>query len=177
MTSRLVPIGIATLVAVCATAAHAQSFPSKPVTLLVSSAPGAGVDFFARILAEKMRPKLGQPVVVENKPGASGMVAAGLATKSAPDGHTLFLMPNTLVIAPYVLSSSASTVNVMTDLAPVVMPVATLMVLAVNGKFAATSVADLVALAKKQPGLAYAAGDNGSPMHILGEQLRKRAGV
>ena len=140
--------------------AHAQGFPSKPVTLLVSSAPGAGVDFFARILADKMRPKLGQPVIVENKPGASGMVAAGLATKAAPDGHTVFLMPNTLVIAPYVLSGGAATVNVITDLAPVVMPVATLMVLAVNGKFAAGSVADLVSQAKKQPGLPYAAGDN-----------------
>lgn len=155
----------------------AQTYPSKPVTLIVSSAPGAGVDFFARVLAERLRPRLNQPVVVENRPGASGMVAAGLAVKAAPDGHTLFLMSNTLVIAPYVLSAKATTVNVLAELTPVVLPVATLMVLAVNGKLPVDSVADLVALARKQPGLPYAAGDNGSPMHILGEQLAKRAGL
>jgi tripartite-type tricarboxylate transporter receptor subunit TctC len=157
--------------------AWSQPYPSRPVTLIVSSAPGAGVDFFARILSDKLRPRMGQPIVVDNRPGASGMLAAGLAAKAAPDGHTAFLMPNTLIIAPYVLSKGASTVNVMTELSPVVMPVATLMVLAVNGKAGASSVQDLVALAKKQPGLHYAAGDNGSPMHILGEQLKRRAAV
>jgi tripartite-type tricarboxylate transporter receptor subunit TctC len=165
------------LLAASAVPAWSQAYPSRPVTLIVSSAPGAGVDFFARILAEKLRTRVGQPVVVENRPGASGMVAAGLAAKAAPDGHTLFLMPNTLVIAPYVLSSGAATVNVMTELVPVVLPVATLMVLAVNGKLGVAGVPELVALAKKQPGLHYAAGDNGSPMHVLGEQLGKRAGV
>lgn len=158
----------------------AQSWPSKPVTLLVSSGPGAGVDFFARILADRLRPGLGQPVVVENRPGASGMLAAGQAVKAAADGHTLFLMPNTLVIAPYVLSRSAATVNVIGELAPVVMPVYTLMVLAVNGKFAAANVNtvnDLIQLAKKQTGLPYTGGDNGSPMHVLGEQFRKAAGL
>ena len=155
----------------------AQSWPAKPVTLLVSSAPGAGVDVFARILAERLRPRLDQPVVVENRPGASGMLAAGQAVKAAPDGYTLFLMPNTLVIAPYVLSKGAATVNVMTELMPVIMPVYTLMVLAVNGKFSAGSVNDLVATAKKQPGLPYTGGDNGSPMHVLGEQFKKAAGV
>jgi tripartite-type tricarboxylate transporter receptor subunit TctC len=165
------------LLIAAAVPAWSQTYPSKPVTLIVSSAPGAGVDFFARILSDKLRPRLGQPVVVENRPGASGMVAAGLAVKAAPDGHTAFLMPNTLVIAPHVLSKSASTINVLTELAPVIMPVATLMVLAVSPKAGLANVQDLVALAKKRPGLHYAAGDNGSPMHILGEQLRKRAGV
>ena len=157
--------------------AIAQTWPTKPVTLLVSSAPGAGVDFFARTLAERLRPRIEQPVVVENRPGASGMLAAGQAVKAAPDGHTLFLMPNTLVIAPYVLSRGAATVNVITELAPVVMPVYTLMVLAVNGKFGANNVGELIEVAKKQPGLAYTGGDNGSPMHVLGEQFRKSAGL
>jgi tripartite-type tricarboxylate transporter receptor subunit TctC len=76
-----------------------------------------------------------------------------------------------------VLSPGAATVNVLRELVPVVLPVATLMVLAVNGKLGVTSVPELVAAAKKQPGLPYAAGDNGSPMHVLGEQLAKRAGL
>jgi tripartite-type tricarboxylate transporter receptor subunit TctC len=170
-------VAAAFVCALSAVPATAQTYPSRPVTLLVSSAPGAGVDFFARILAERLRPRLNQSVVVENRPGASGMLAAGLAVKAAPDGHTLFLMPNTLVAAPYVLSSQAATVNVLTELAPVVMPVATLMVLAANGKSGLNSVADVVASARRASGLHYAAGDNGSPMHILGEQLKKRAGV
>lgn len=173
----VVVAGIALASAVAGQSAIAQTYPARPVTLLVSSAPGAGVDFFARILAERLRPRLGQTVVVENRPGASGMLAAGLAAKAVPDGHTLFLMPNTLVAAPYVLSAQAATVNVLTELAPVVMPVATLMVLAANGKSGLNSVADVVAMAKRAPGLHYAAGDNGSPMHVLGEQLKKRAGV
>jgi tripartite-type tricarboxylate transporter receptor subunit TctC len=155
----------------------AQTWPAKPVTLLVSSAPGAGVDVFARILAERLRPRLDQAVLVENRPGASGMLAAGQAVKAAPDGYTLFLMPNTLVIAPYVLSKGASTVNVLTELAPVIMPVYTLMVLAVNAKFAVGNVGELIQLAKKQPGLPYTGGDNGSPMHVLGEQFNKAAGL
>ena len=155
----------------------AQSWPAKPINLLVSSAPGAGVDVFARILADRLKTRLDQTVVVENRPGASGMLAAGQAVKAAPDGYTLFLMPNTLVIAPYVLSKGAATVNVITELAPVVMPVYTLMVLAVNGKFSAGSVGELIEIAKKQPGLPYTGGDNGSPMHVLGEQFRKAAGL
>lgn len=155
--------------------ASPQVWPAKPVTLLVSSAPGAGVDFFARILAERLRPRLNQAVIVENRPGASGMLAAGQAVKAPSDGYTVFLMPNTLVIAPYVLPASATTVKVMTELTPVVMPVATHMVLAVNGKLGVGSVPELIAMAKKQPGLAYTGGANGSPMHIVGEQFRKSA--
>jgi len=157
--------------------AWAQAWPARPITLIVSSAPGAGVDFFARILADKLPASLGQPVIVDNRPGASGMIAAGMAAKAAPNGYTLFLMPNTLMIAPYVLSKSASTVNVISELAPVIMPVSTVMVLAVNGKFGVNSVQELIALAKREPGLAYASGVNGSPMHVLGEQFKKDAGL
>lgn len=158
-------------------AARSQAYPARPITLIVSSAPGAGVDFFARILADRLPARLGQPVIVENRPGASGMIAAALAAKAAPDGHTLFLMPNTLMIAPYVLSRRASIVNVMSELAPIIMPVSTMMVLAVNAKFAVHSLSELVALAKREPGLPYASGVNGSPMHVLGEQLKQAAGL
>ena len=159
----------------------AQAWPNRPLTLIVSSAPGAGVDLFARLLSEQLAPRLGQPVVVENRPGASGMIAARQATKAAPDGHTLFLMPNTLVISPHVMSQSAATVSVIKELAPVIMPVSTSMVLAVNGKWAAAnnikSVEDLVAYAKRQPDLPWSGSDNGSPMHVMGEQFRKESGL
>ncbi len=157
--------------------AFSQAYPAKPVSLIVSSAPGAGVDFFARILADRLRPRLGQAIIVENRPGASGMIAAAHVAKAQPDGYTIILMPNTLVFAPYVLPSSASTVSVIRELAPIVMPVSTPMVLAVNGELRARSVSELIALAKKQPDLPYTGGANGSPMHIIGEQFKKTAGL
>jgi len=164
-----------------ASRAQDEAWPSRPVTLIVSSGPGAGVDTFARLLAERLQPRLGQSVIVENRPGASGMIAARQAARSAPDGYTLFLMPNTLVIAPYVLAQNAATVNVMKELAPVVMPVSTMMVMAVNGKFAdrhgIRTVDDFIAVAKKEPGFPYSGGDNGSPMNVMGEQFRKESGL
>ena len=153
------------------------TWPQRPVVLVVSSAPGAGVDFFARILADQLPARIGQPVVVENRPGASGMIAAAQVARAAPDGHVLFLMPNTLVMARHGLAAQASTVDVMSELAPIVMPVTTTMVLAVNAKFAQSgpvgSVDDLVALVRRMPGLPYASGVNGSPMHFLGEQFKR----
>ncbi len=153
--------------------ARPQTYPAGPITLIVASAPGAGVDFFARILGEKLPPRLGQAVIIENRAGASGMIGAALAAKAAPDGHTLFLMANTLIISPYVLPKGASIVNVISEFAPIIMPVHTLMVLAVNWKSGINSVQELIALAKRQPGLPYAGGVSGSPMHVLGEQFKK----
>jgi len=162
-------------------AGHAQGevWPSRSVTLIVSSGAGGGVDTFARVLAEQLQPRLGQSVIVENRPGASGMIAARQATRAAPDGYTLFLMPNTLVIAPYVLAKNAATVSVTKELAPVVMPVSTMMVMAVNGKFAdrhgIRTVADFIAVAKREPGFPYSGGDNGSPMNVMGEQFKRES--
>ncbi|MDX3906271.1 MAG: tripartite tricarboxylate transporter substrate binding protein [Pigmentiphaga sp.] len=162
-------------------AATAQPWPARPITLLVSSGPGAGVDLFARVLAEQLQGRLGQSIIVENRPGASGMIAARLASRAAPDGYTIFLMPNTLVIAPYVLAENAATVSVMKELAPVIMPVSTMMVLAVNGKFAdrngIRTVSDLAEYTRRHPELPYSGGDNGSPMNVMGEQFKKEAGL
>lgn len=161
--------------------AWGQAWPSRPLTLIVSSAPGAGVDLFARLLSEQLTPRLGQSVIVENRPGASGMIAARQASKAPPDGHTLFLMPNTLVISPHVMSQGAATVNVIKELSPVIMPVSTMMALVVNGKWAAANnirtLEDLVAFVKRQPDMPWSGSDSGSPMHVMGEQFRKESGL
>jgi tripartite-type tricarboxylate transporter receptor subunit TctC len=157
--------------------AAAQTWPARPVTLIVASAPGAGVDNIARILGERLSARIGQPVIVDNRPGASGMIAAALAVKAAPNGHTLFLFPETVVIAPHVLSRQAATVNVVNEFVPVIMATTTVLVLAVNSKLPINSVQELVELAKREPGLPYTAGQIGSPMHVLVEQFKRAAGV
>lgn len=159
-------------------AAIAQSFPSKTVTIVVPFPPGGGPDLLARVLAEKLGPKLGQAVVVENKPGAGGLLGASGVAKAAPDGHTLLLSPNTLVISPHVLPKGAGAgLDVQKDLIPVIAPVSTPMVLVANPTLGVSNLAQLIALAKKQPGLAYASTGNGSPMHFAGEMFKKSAGV
>lgn len=158
--------------------ALAQTYPSKAVTIVVPFPAGGGPDLLARILAEKMAGKLGQPVVVDNKPGAGGLLGASGVARSPADGHTLLLTPNTLIISPHVLPKGAGGgIDVNKDLLPIVAPVSTPMVLVVNPQLGVTKLKDLVALARKSPGLPYASTGNGSPMHFAGEMFKKSAGV
>jgi tripartite-type tricarboxylate transporter receptor subunit TctC len=159
-------------------AAHAQGFPVKPVTIVVPFPPGAGPDFAARAIGEKLSPRIGQPVIVENRPGVGGFVGANAVAKAAADGHTLLLTPNTLMIAPHILPKGAGGgLNVLTDLVPVAPVGSTPMLLVANPQLGVKSAQELIALAKKSPGLAYASAGNGSPMHIAGELLKKSAGI
>ncbi len=168
----------ALLACAMAGAAFAQTWPSKTVTLVVPFPPGGGPDLFARILSEKLPPRLGQPLLVENRPGVGGLAGANAVAKSSPDGHMFLIAPNTIAIAPHVLPAGAGGgVDVMRDLAPVIMPAATPMMLVVNPALGVKSVAELVAIARQRPGLPYASAGNGSPMHIAGELFRRAAGV
>jgi tripartite-type tricarboxylate transporter receptor subunit TctC len=159
-------------------AALAQSYPTKTITIVVPYPPGGGPDLVARVRADKLAPRLGQAVVVDNKPGAGGLLGASGVAKSAADGHTLLMSPNTLVIAPHVLPKGAGAgLDVQKDLVPVVAPVTTPMVLVANPSLGVSDLAQLIALARKQPGLAYASTGNGSPMHFAGEMFKKSTGV
>ncbi len=158
--------------------AQAQTWPAKPITLVVPFPPGGGPDLFARILGEKLPARLGQPLVVDNKPGVGGLAGANAVAKSAPDGLTFLIAPNTIAISPHVLTKGAGGgVDVMKDLVPVIMPAATPMMLVVSPTLGVKSVAELVALLRQKPGMPYASAGNGSPMHIAGELFRKAAGV
>jgi tripartite-type tricarboxylate transporter receptor subunit TctC len=158
--------------------ALAQTFPTRQVTLVVPFPPGGGPDLFARILAERLPPKLGHPVIVENRPGVGGLAGANAVAKAAPDGHTVLIAPNTIAIAPHILPKGAGGgVDVMHDLVPVVMPASTPMLLVVHPDLGVSSVAELIALAKHSKGLAYATAGTGSPMHIGGELFKRAAGV
>jgi tripartite-type tricarboxylate transporter receptor subunit TctC len=157
--------------------AWADDWPTRPVTILVNGGPGSLPDLFARPLAERLHKALGQPVVVENKPGAGGMLAMQQLKSAPTDGHTLALVTNAhLVWNPYIFP--ALTYDPARDLLPV-SPLAVIpMALTVNDKMPAQSLDQLLALARKQPGkLNYASSGNGSPPHVLFEMLREQAGV
>ncbi|MSQ51777.1 MAG: tripartite tricarboxylate transporter substrate binding protein [Betaproteobacteria bacterium] len=160
-----------------APSALAQAWPTRQITFVVPFPPGGGPDLFSRIVAEKLPARVGQAAIVENRPGVGGLAGANAVAKST-DGHTFLVAPNTIAIAPHVLAKGAGGgVDVMKDLVPVIMPVGTPMMLVVNTQLGVKTVAELVALAKKSPGLAYASAGNGSPMHIAGELFRRAAGI
>ena len=155
----------------------AEAFPSRAVTLIVNGGAGSLPDSFARPLADKLRQSLGQPVVIENKPGAGGMTAMQMLQNQPADGHTLAIITNAHAVwNPYVFNKLSY--NPETDLLPV-SPIAVIpMALAVNPKLGVNSVEELVARAKREPGkLNYASSSNGSPPHVLFELFKQQAGV
>jgi len=158
--------------------ALAQSFPSRPVRLVVPFPPGGGPDVAARLLAEKMAPSLGQPVVVENRPGAGALVGARHVARSAADGHTLLFSPNTVVISPHVLAAGAAGgVDVKVDLLPVIAPATTPMAVLAHPSLGINNLRGLIQAAQQSPGIPYGSAGNGSPMHFAGEMLKKSASV
>ena len=163
--------------AVAAEGAAAQTFPSKPIRILVGFAPGGPADVMARLLAPRMSAALGQPVVVDNRPGAGGTIAARAAAESDPDGHTLLLgNTSTLAISPLIYKNIGY--DPLKAFAPVARLGTTSNILMVYPKFAANSVGDLIATAKANPGkLNYSSAGIGTPPHLIGEMFKLRAGV
>lgn len=166
-------IGVCALA--CQSAATAQEWPSKPVRILVGSAPGGGTDAMARAVADRLGPLLKQPVVVENRPGASNTLAADVTAKST-DGHTLLMGVSTAhAIAPHLLKLGYDNNK---DLVPVVFVGAVPNVLVVNNALPVDSVPSLIKLAKSKPGqLNYATSGSGSTQHIAAELFKDAAGV
>jgi tripartite-type tricarboxylate transporter receptor subunit TctC len=165
----------AILLAAMPDAARAQ-YPTKPVRIIVHIPPGGAPDIAARVLAERMTETLGQPVVVENRPGSNGVIAAELAAKAAPDGHTLFLAPDSaIVINPHLYATLP--IDPLKDLAPVATVGANDFVLSINPSLPVKTFPEFVEYARKaNPPLAYASGGNGSQHHLTMEMLKKRAG-
>lgn len=156
----------------------ARDYPVKAVTFVVPFPAGGGLDFIARALSEKLAPRLGRPLLVENKPGVGGLAGASVVARSAPDGYTLLIAANTIVISPHILAKGAGGgIDVMKDLTPIIMPASAPMVLVVTAQLGVRTPAELIALAKRPPGLAYASAGNGTPMHFAGELFKKATGV
>jgi tripartite-type tricarboxylate transporter receptor subunit TctC len=169
----------AALITSLALAAGAQAqYPGKPVRIVLPSSPGNSSDIMARLLADRLSQTWGQPVVVENRPGADGRIAAEAVARSAPDGHTLFL-PNAGVITINPALFGKMPYDPIKDFAPITQVATIVIVLVAHPAVAADSVRELVALAKAKPGtLHYAsAGNSAGIPYLAGALLRDKAGV
>ena len=156
------------------TAVSAQTYPSKPVTLVVPFAPGGGADTVARFVATQLQQRLGQPVVVDNKPGAGGALAADAVRRAPPDGHTLMIVTNTFVTNPAISKSSYDPVR---DFTPVTTLGTSPYLLLVQQGAEFKSLADRVRAGKARPDkLNFGSAGNGSITHLLGELLKQQAG-
>src|SRR4051812_35463348 len=174
------PIAALALAAVAAAwlpAASAQTFPSKPLRLLIHFPPGGSTDIVGRIIAPPLSQRLGQPVVVENRPGASGAIAAEIAAHAPPDGHTLLIAGTSSVLGlnevmlpnmPYKVSELTSITRLVTS--PFIVAVNT-------NLLPVSNIRELIAALKAKPKQAFGSGGNGSGMHLAGEYFRILAGV
>lgn len=169
---------LAALIAVAgiSPAAAQAPYPSKPIRIVVPLPPGGGVDNLARILADKMAAPLGQPVLIENRPGANGMIGAEAVARAAPDGHTLMVISNAFAIAPVALANVP--VDVFKDFDPVIKAASNPILLVVHPSLKAGTVQEFIAAARAAPGgLSYSSIGTGSPHHIAGELLKRQAKV
>jgi tripartite-type tricarboxylate transporter receptor subunit TctC len=159
------------------TVSWAQSWPVKPVRIIVPFGPGGGTDIQARVLTTFFNEQTGQPFVIENRTGASGLIGAEVAANSAPDGYTVLFSTATLTINT-TLYGSRMKVDPVRDLAPISWLTSTPLVLAVHPSVPARSVQELIELAKKRPGFLNS-GINvpGSTSHLSAEMLKQKGGV
>lgn len=153
------------------------SYPTRLANVVVAAPPGAATDVIARVLAERLTGRLGQQFIVENRPGASGLVAAGYVVKQPPDGYTLLLASSTVVIAPHVLAKGAGDIDVLKDLTPVVKVASSPLVITVHPSLGVNTIQEYIALSRKGSGLSYATSGTGSALHIAGELLQRKTGA
>jgi tripartite-type tricarboxylate transporter receptor subunit TctC len=155
----------------------AQGYPAKPVRIIVAFSPGGGTDLVARAIGQKLAERWGQPVVVENRVGAGGMIGADAVAKSAPDGYTLLMCsPQEVAVNHHVYPKVPYDPE--RDFAPITLVTITPLVVAVNPGLPVKNIAELVALAKSKPGtLGYATPGTASTQHLTGEMLQAAAGI
>ena len=162
---------------VSALAAFAQPYPSKPIRFIVPFPPGGGVDIVARAIGEKLSPRLGQPIVIDNKPGAGMTIGTDAVAKSAPDGYTLLIGPIGSQAIVH-LTYPKLAFDIRRDFAPVAKIGQGTIALVVPQSSRANSVCELVALAKANPGkLTFASSGTGALIHLTGELFKQAAGI
>jgi tripartite-type tricarboxylate transporter receptor subunit TctC len=168
---------IALLATLAAAPAAAQNYPTKPIRILIAQAPGSATDVISRVVGNRLSEGLGQPVVIEARPGAGGVVGTEAAARSAPDGYTLFMANNsTHGSNPAVYAKLPY--DAVNDFAPIAFVASVPYVLVVDPSLPAKNVQELIGLAKSRSGkLNYASAGNGSTHHFCGELLKSMSGV
>ena len=157
--------------------ALAAEFPEKPIRIIVPYAPGGGGDILARMYAEKLKVELGQPVIVDNKPGAGTLIGSELVAKAPADGYTLLFTTNSVLIAP-ILNAAAAKFDPLKDLAPVVPIGSIAVVLVAHPAVPANTTAELVAYLKKNPNkVSFASSGTGGITHLAGELFKMLTGT
>ena len=177
MTRRLQNAVLAVLLALWAAGASAQTYPSKPIRLVVPFPAGGSLDVVARAIGQKLSEAWGQPVVIDNRPGAGGNIGADLVAKSLPDGYTILegaLSTHAVNVSLY----SRMPYDPVRDFEPITLVAVTPNVLVLNPSVPANDVKELIAYAKANPGkLSFGSGSNGSAGHLAGELFKMEAGV
>jgi len=175
--SRRTLLGAASLPLLAGGAVAQGGFPQRPIRIVIGFPPGGGIDILARLMAPHMSARLGQPVVVENRPGANGLVATQAVLGAEPDGHTIFFgTTGNLAVNPALYPNQGF--DLLRDMAPVSLVAQLAFVLVVNPNVPAQNLAEFIALAKARPGqLNYASSGNGGLPHLSGELLNSLAGV
>ncbi len=167
---------LAAVVAACAPAAGAQEYPTKPIRLVVPQPPGGPTDIVARLVAQKLSERLGQQVIVDNKPGAGANIGTEIVAKAPKDGYTLLVGTVQQIVNPFLFA--ALPFDPMKDLTPVSLMTKAYIVLVVNPDVPAKNVQELLALAKAKPGgLSWASAGNGSTSHLALELLKGQTGI
>lgn len=171
---------IRTLVFCCSTLAmlhaNAQSYPGRPVRVIVPFPPGAGVDITTRLFAPRLSETLGQPVVVENRAGAAGNIGAEVVARAAPDGYTLLAAPASLAISQTLYKKPPF--DLLRDFQPAAMMASVPFVLVVHPSMPVKNLKDLIALARSRPGqINFASTGNGSGPHLTAEMLKMQARI
>src|SRR4051794_21025253 len=174
MTGRILAAILAALA--LSSTAFAQSWPQKPVKIIVPFAAGGPADLYARLVGEKLQSALGQPFVIENRPGGGALPGTDAVAKSAPDGYTLLMMSNTHTVNESLFQDKPY--QLLRDLAPVAPVNYSDLVMVVHPSVPANTLAEFVVLAKSKPGtLNYASSGPGTPYHMAGELFKAMAGV
>lgn len=168
---------IAALAALTVQSAFGQGYPVKPVRIIIAQAPGSATDVVSRVIGNKLGERLGQPLIIDARPGAGGTLGTEMAARAAPDGYTLFMANNSTHGSNPALYSKLP-YDAVKDFAPIIFVAATPYVLCVHPSLPVTTVKQLIALAKSRPGqINYASAGNGSTHHLSGELLKSMAGI
>src|SRR5882672_2023712 len=177
MDSRWIVLAAVAVAGLSPDTASAQTYPARPIRMVVGFSPGGPADVMARLIGQRMAMTLGQPIVVENRAGAGGTIAARFVAESEPDGYTLLLgNTSTLVISPLMYKNVGY--DPLKAFAPIARLGTTSDILVTNPGFPAKSLPELIAYAKANPGkLNYSTPGIGTPPHLIGEMLKLRAGV